>query len=820
MDILNALVKHYDAMAAAGNATSFGWTHKFAQYAVELNDDGEIDRIFALGDLSDKKNKGEEFKMPTRRPRSGKLPIPYVFCDDAEHLLGKVGEASNLVRYTMMRDAVFMLRDLLGHSKALDVVYKFYETWDPEKALDNKCVSDVMEAKGQEKKTFILFYNGVPVFDDETFRKSYAAIVNKYGEMPIDTLKGGEIALLPEPIKIRSMISGNIGFKARLFRAITAWGNKKNGPVTNTLLSNNKANTEYFGRQQGNAIPITMQDEHKIYEAATDLLGSKHRFPVPATSQSLYVDACYKLLEVTPIEHNDNTTIDVQAADAMIDLSPCISIYMQAGFFNSYDIDDALAYYMDLHKDMQYLKIKKGATVEDKVLLLTALETNQCRYVKQVKPPFVNAKAKMSLSMRLGTVFTPDEYVQARGDIDIHTNDHKVIYASGLADVVKNSTVYCIKFISSLAHKHFLQCACSMIALGLPYGVVWNVKSNLMYGVKIKDKDALIDAILKCITKRAYNGADYYTCRKGFVQDTASIIDRWTDDGYAEEPTAITSGDGIAIIKQGTRYFVMDGARRNTLNDNFGFGFADVKDACLAYAKSCELQKTVDHDSPYSEVEFWLDQNKAFEEYMTQVSHEIEQHEEGPYAKYKSFATPAVRKMLAEKGLTITFPEKVLIKVWKMRRAEDAMYQKIEEAKKQNSPNVPLDEAFFDSELVDSVEGSIESAKAKSKPKKESALPFSKYGADEKKSYRVVKSDELSKPNQPRYVVVEAATDKVLDNANGYGYLSYQAAWKGYSYKSKHHLDGTKKPISKSAKEQAKKKAAFFSTDSEQLSFG
>ena len=100
---------------------------------------------------------------------------------------------------------------------------------------------------------------------------------------------------------------------------------------------------------------------------------------------------------------------------------------------------------------------------------------------------------------------------------------------------------------------------------------------------------------------------------------------------------------------------------------------------------------------------------------MTQVSHEIEQHKEGPYAKYKSFATPAVRKMLSEKGLTIMFPEKVLIKVWKMRRAEDAMYQKIEEAKKQNSPNVPLDEAFFDSELVDSVEGSTESAKAKSK---------------------------------------------------------------------------------------------------------
>ena len=315
MDILNALVKHYDAMAAAGNATPFGWTHKFAQYAVELNDDGEIDRICALGDLSDKKNKGEEFEMPTRRPRSGKLPIPYVLCDDAEHLLGKVSETSNLVRYTMMRDAVRMLRNLLGHSKALDAVYKFYETWDPEKALDNKYVSNVMEAKGQEKKTFILFYNGTPIYNDKTFRESYAAIIDKYGEMPIDTLKGGEITLLSEPVRIRSMISGNIGFKARLFRAISAWGNKKNGPVTNTLLSNNKANTEYFGRQQGDAIPITMQDEHKIYEAATDLLSSKHRFSVPVTSPSFY--------SKNQIIWSDDMPTKLE--DAVIDLCCCHS---------------------------------------------------------------------------------------------------------------------------------------------------------------------------------------------------------------------------------------------------------------------------------------------------------------------------------------------------------------------------------------------------------------------------------------------------------------------------------------------------------------
>lgn len=288
MDILSALVKHYDAMAVAGNATPFGWTHKCVQYALELNDDGSIDGIFALGDLTDKNNKGEVVETPYRRPRSGKLPVPYIYCDDAKHLLGRVSKDCNPKLYTMMRDSVFLMREFLGSSPALNAAYKFYETWDPEKALENEHVAAVMQGTAPEKKTFIMFYNGSPVFDDTTFRKNYEMLVKKYGEMPIDTKKGGEIVLSPEPPLIRSMVSGELGFKARLFRAVSAWGNKANGAVTNTILSNNKPSTEYFGRAQGDAIPITMQDEHKIYEAALELLRPEHRFQVPITSQSLY----------------------------------------------------------------------------------------------------------------------------------------------------------------------------------------------------------------------------------------------------------------------------------------------------------------------------------------------------------------------------------------------------------------------------------------------------------------------------------------------------------------------------------------------------
>lgn len=51
--------------------------------------------------------------------------------------------------------------------------------------------------------------------------------------------------------------------------------------------------------------------------------------------------------------------------------------------------------------------------------------------------------------------------------------------------------------------------------------------------------------------------------------------------------------------------------------------------------------------------------------------------------------------------------------------------------------------------------------------------------------YIVAKNAELSKQYKPRYVIVNEETGEILDDANGYGYKSIQAAHKGWSYKSK-----------------------------------
>jgi len=40
-----------------------------------------------------------------------------------------------------------------------------------------------------------------------------------------------------------------------------------------------------------------------------------------------------------------------------------------------------------------------------------------------------------------------------------------------------------------------------MLALGLPNGILWNVRNNKIYGVKILDRENLLDKIINTITK-------------------------------------------------------------------------------------------------------------------------------------------------------------------------------------------------------------------------------------------------------------------------------------------------------------------------------
>ena len=96
--------------------------------------------------------------------------------------------------------------------------------------------------------------------------------------------------------------------------------------------------------------------------------------------------------------------------------------------------------------------------------------------------------------------------------IDGNENVYDIV---GRPDVIKNNTVYELKFVEELSHEHFLQCACYMVAFGLNKGIVWNIRTNEQYSVVIPDRRNVHASstakrqITKGRVKDAYFESDY-----------------------------------------------------------------------------------------------------------------------------------------------------------------------------------------------------------------------------------------------------------------------------------------------------------------------
>ena len=87
------------------------------------------------------------------------------------------------------------------------------------------------------------------------------------------------------------------------------------------------------------------------------------------------------------------------------------------------------------------------------------------------------------------------------------------------------------------------------------------------------------------------------------------------------------------------------------------------------------------------------------------------------------------------------------------------------------------------------------------------------------KKYKAIKSKELSEPNNPRYVIVDAETSEILDDAQGYGYKSAQNAYAGYGYKNRDKSKDTKKKQEEREIRQWWKKHNELKCDLEYLAF-
>lgn len=227
------------------------------------------------------------------------------------------------------------------------------------------------------------------------------------------------------------------------------------------------------------------------------------------------IEKCFLLLDIQPIENEDRSLIEVKKRDGMIDLSPCIGIYQEAMYFNNYEINSAIDFYFLINPNKKSLwdKKMKGNNLENKILFLVSLDTNQARYRTQVDLPFINESSKEALEKRLSSMLKKDERVQVECNIDFaYANGKQAFSARGYADVVKDDVVYELKFVSELSYEHFLQCACYMIALNLERGILWNTRDNKAYEIRVPEKNEFLDTVVNAVTKDQIN--KYYAPQK------------------------------------------------------------------------------------------------------------------------------------------------------------------------------------------------------------------------------------------------------------------------------------------------------------------
>lgn len=230
------------------------------------------------------------------------------------------------------------------------------------------------------------------------------------------------------------------------------------------------------------------------------------------------IEECYSLLDVQPYTIGKEKDIAVETTDGLIDLSPCIGIYQEALFFNKYNIDKAILHVLKMseknrEKEGRNNDFKRAAkyetkaddySLDDKVLYLTALTTHQNRYVHQVRKPFINKEATKAILNRLGSVFSPDEEEQTGCSISFFDASHNPLFeARGFSDVIKDDTVWELKFISELSHEHYLQCACYMVAHNKEKGIIWNTRTNQAFMIRIRNRATFMDKVTKAVTKRA-----------------------------------------------------------------------------------------------------------------------------------------------------------------------------------------------------------------------------------------------------------------------------------------------------------------------------
>ena len=240
------------------------------------------------------------------------------------------------------------------------------------------------------------------------------------------------------------------------------------------------------------------------------------------------VEAAYGKLEIQEVA-NAGEPINLPVKDGMIDLSMCIGLCMKAEYFDGFNIDKAIDAFFEMHPDVEFKRIADTSTwsVEQKILYLTMLTTNQNRYWNQVSVRFMTPEKRVEIQRRLSRVLPADAPAQVKCTLDF-----KKFKTVGYADAVYGDAVYGLYFTQELQHEHFLQAAVHAVAMNVKDAYVWNLRDGQMFLVRTPDRRAFLNQVARTITKGAltkFTGLSNQTLIDEFVRDNMAACREYAE---------------------------------------------------------------------------------------------------------------------------------------------------------------------------------------------------------------------------------------------------------------------------------------------------
>ncbi|MCI8423049.1 MAG: type I-C CRISPR-associated protein Cas8c/Csd1 [Lawsonibacter sp.] len=169
--ILQALVEHYEDLAAQGTLAHPGWSDAKISYALYINDAGELEQVADIRKIpEDGKGKPKPQKKRLPSPPTGRTSLaikPTFLWDNSKYLLGidNKGKAEQSIKsFQGSRDFHHKLLDDVD-SLAAQAVLAFFDRWDPGTAREHPALADKLEDI-LAGANMVFRYNGAFLQDD------------------------------------------------------------------------------------------------------------------------------------------------------------------------------------------------------------------------------------------------------------------------------------------------------------------------------------------------------------------------------------------------------------------------------------------------------------------------------------------------------------------------------------------------------------------------------------------------------------------------------------------------------------------------------